>query len=125
MGVIICPLGFDDPDPKRPEYSFHEVDFYAYVPYVSRMRYGVKLHRLSLRKNLRTGLFEVYRYYPEGHEEVVFQGSFKEALEFGNKEVEKYWGDFGRNEPYEECQHRYPKIDRIFCPYRDSNTRRP
>jgi hypothetical protein len=120
MGIVICPLGFDDPDNKRPEYSFREVDFYAFIPHHSQAKYGVKTHRLSLRKNLRTGLFEVYRYYyVEGREEVAFEGSFREALDFANNEVKKYWGDFGRTEPDEVCQHRYPKIDEWFCPYRN------
>jgi hypothetical protein len=117
MGIIICEKGFDDPDNKNPDYSMREVDFYAFVPFVKQREYGVKSHRLSLRKNLKTKKFEVYRFYSDtGEEEVVFSGDFNGALSFANKEREKYWGFIGKIEPDIACQHEYPIIDKWFCP---------
>jgi hypothetical protein len=110
--MIICEFGFDIPD-KNSNYSLREVDFYAFVPYPVQQK-GIKNHRLSLRKNLKTGKFEVYRYYHyEQKEEVVFSGSFKEALNFANKEREKIWGIDFNDKP---CEHKEPNIDSVFCP---------
>lgn len=47
---------------------------------------GVKNHRLSLRKNLRPELFEVYRKYSVEKEEAVFQESLDESLKAGDGE---------------------------------------
>jgi hypothetical protein len=77
----------------------------------------VKSHRLSLRRNLETGRFEVYRYYYiQENEEVAFSGSFEEALEFANREANKYWGHLGRRETDKPCKHKHPQIDLFFCP---------
>jgi len=117
MGIIICEKGFSDPDPKNPKYSMREVDFYAFVPFVKQREYNVRSHRLSLRKNLETKKFEVYRFYPNSEEEeVVFSGDFKGALSFANNERKKYWGSIGKIEPDIPCQHEYPIIDKWFCP---------
>jgi len=112
--MIICEFGFEDPDPNNKKYSMREVDYYGWVPYQARQKYGIKNHRLSLRKNLETGKFEVYRYfYDEKREEVAFEGSFEEALEFANKERNKYWGV---QEPDKPCRHKHPQLDWLFCP---------
>lgn len=118
MGIVICELGFDKPDPRNPTYSLREVDFYAWIPFVAQIKYGIRNHRLSLRKNLVTGKFEVYRYYLyERREEVVFTGDFQEALEFANCEWDKYFSEIEwSREPDEPCQHKWPKIDTFFCP---------
>jgi len=120
MGMIICPLGFDDPDPIKPEHSFREVDIYAWIPY--HFTDEIPNHRLSLRKNLKTGLFELYRYYYHDEtEEVIFKGEFEQALIKANDEWNRFhscWSGILR-EPDEPCQHRYPKIDTWFCPYRN------
>ena len=114
--MIICELGFKEPDAKRPEYSIREVDYYGFVPFDSQRKFGIESHRLSLRKNLKTGLFEVYRYYPRTRkEEVVFAGKFEDALKFADGQWNKYWGHLGKKEPDKPCTHRYPFID-IFCP---------
>jgi hypothetical protein len=115
--MIICELGFNEPDPNNPKYSFREVDFYAYIPYNSQLKFNMKTHRLSLRKNLETGKFEVYRYYyDEEKEEVAFEGGFIEALQFANNEWDKYWSHLGRREHDIPCRHKYPHIDTWFCP---------
>jgi hypothetical protein len=115
--MIICELGFNDPDPKKPKYSMREIDFYAFIPYDVQQKLHVKSHRLSLRRNLETGRFEVYRYYYiQENEEVAFSGSFEEALEFANREANKYWGHLGRRETDKPCKHKHPQIDLFFCP---------
>jgi hypothetical protein len=116
MGIVICPLGFAEPDTKRPQYSFREVDIYAWIPFGSHL----PNHRLSLRKNLKTGKFELYRFYHKTEEEeVIFEGDFETALQVANEEWNKFhscWAGILR-EPDEPCQHKPPKIDRYFCPY--------
>ncbi len=123
MGIYICEYCFERPDPNNPKYSMLEVDIYAWIPYDKQVEYGVQNHRLSLRKNLETGEFEVYRRYHRpliinrkavtifthqdlGIEEVVFKSkSLEEAVEFANKECEKFHGEI---EPDKVCQHKYP-----------------
>ena len=55
----ICEYEFEREDPNNKGYSLTEVDTYAWIP----ERMGIQSHRLSLRKNLTTGRFEVYRHY--------------------------------------------------------------
>jgi hypothetical protein len=122
--MIVCESEFEDPDPQNPGYSFTEVDFYAWIPWESQQRYGVENHRLSLRKNLKTGEYEVYRAYmerkliargglvvitnePMEAEEAAFRSkSLKEALAFANAEVRRFHGHDPRDEV---CRHRWPK----------------
>ena len=117
MGIIICEYGFNKPDPKNPQYSLREVDFYNFIPYDSQKKYGIESHRLSLRKNLATGKFEIYRFFYENEkEETIFTGNLEECLKFAHKEWMKYWGHLGKREPDKVCKHKYPTIDRFFCP---------
>ena len=62
--MIVCGSEFVIEDPADPGYSLMEVDFYAWIP----RKYSVvePNHRLSLRKNLRTGEYELYKFYFEG-----------------------------------------------------------
>jgi len=115
--MIICEYGFDTPDPDNPEFSLREVDFYAWIP--RSFWDNVKNHRLNLRKNLKTGLFQVYRHYHSGGDEVVFEGSFEEALRFANNEWNKFLAGWAGKlrEPDVPCKHKPPIIDRFFCPY--------
>jgi hypothetical protein len=128
--MIICEKEFDRPDPKRPEVSAHEVDYYAWVPA------GCKInnHRLSLRKNMETGQFEVYRhfYLPTeqlrpvvGREavitasatQVIFSGSFTGALAFANAELKRVHGV--EREDDIACPH-LPEKHGFWCPdFRD------
>ena len=57
----VCPREFDAPDPRDPSYSMTEIDFYAATP--PRLHDPMPNHRLSLRRNLVTGRYEVYRQY--------------------------------------------------------------
>ena len=81
-----------------------ECDFYAWIPAGS----DLQNHRLSLRKNLITKNFEVYRAYqqrtvsirrslfveqntPNGNVDVAFKSrDFGEALRWANNEYKKY-----------------------------------
>jgi len=105
----VCEHEFDTPDPRNPEYSMTEYDVYAHIPY--RMDTMIDNHRLTLRKNLKTGQFEVYRHYlftvgtrQQGEEEVVFTGSFEDALKFITQEHNKYWGRFTWIQ-FRACRH--------------------
>lgn len=102
--MIICEYEFEREAPNRKGYSFVEVDVYTWIP----EGMGVQSHRLSLRKNLKTGMFEVYRHYniitlltqsevmiqtlvDMNQEEIIYTGDLKGALEVTNKEDKKYW----------------------------------
>jgi hypothetical protein len=119
--MIICELSFDRPDPKTPNYSLEEVDYYAWIPVHS----DIPNHRLSLRKNLVTGAFELYRHFaqrrvliapevlvvtqePYGQDEVCFTGTFQDALDFGNREYQKWHGD--ERQPDKPCEHERPQM---------------
>lgn len=118
--MFVCELNFDLPDRGRPGLSFHETDYYQW----SGDAGGVEGHGLSLRKNLETGFFEVYRRFVEkrafavggggvlvagstledtGREEVVFRGSFSEALRWARRETQRVHGFDPGDEP---CHHR-------------------
>jgi len=118
--TIICELGFEEPDPKNPKYSLREVDIYAIVPYAQkRASPETRSHRLTLRKNLETGKFEVYRFYYDTKEvEVAYEGDFEGALNFANRERFRYWRDLGVRERDVPCRHKHPQIDMFFCPKR-------
>lgn len=136
MGLFICEFEFDQPDTKNPNYSMCEVDYYAHIPFPKQSE--IPNHRLSLRKNLKTGKFEIYRHFVGTlvrpafkdatmitdvdlkQEEVAFAGSFEDALRFGNREVGRLWGE--DREPDEPCQHSYPNkatFCRHFPPYKE------
>jgi hypothetical protein len=69
MAMIICEWDFNDPDPQNPNYSAYEVDYYMWIP-----GRGINDHRLSLRKNLKSGKYEVYRHFFHlSDEEVLYQ----------------------------------------------------
>ena len=107
--MIVCELAFKQPDPKRPGYSLHEVDYFDHG---WRGRRG---YRLSLRKNLKKDYFEVYRYHHDtGLEEVLFSGDFKDALQRAYDETKQVCGEEWGS-PDQECQHKEPVIS-IFCP---------
>ena len=129
--MYICEYLFDRPDSDNPKYSQHEVDYYAWaVDPTGKM----PSHRLSLRKNLETAKFEVYRRFnkrqvmriPDGifitHEDttgidsVALEGNFADALEFADNEWECWHGN-GDHERDKPCQHEYSKQDSL-CPKR-------
>ncbi|MEM2612304.1 MAG: hypothetical protein QXJ45_06760 [Thermoproteota archaeon] len=116
--MIICEYGFNNPDKEKPEYSFREVDFYGHIPY--KYQIETKNHRLSLRKNLKTGEFELYRYYHHDRsEKVIYSGNLADALAWAFKEKRRFWGELGNIEPDVPCKHKPPVIDDWFCPYKN------
>lgn len=109
--MIVCETDFERPDSKDPNYSQAEVDYYGHIPSDS----GFSQHRLSLRKNLKTGNFEVYRAYAKsyltsrksltiigsketGRTEVVFSGSLQGAIDFATKESNRFWAELHDHE---------------------------
>ena len=79
---------FDLSDPRNPEYSLTEIDYYASSP-----KQPMANHRLSLRKNLKTGTYEAYRtFYRQKRIEIVFSGTLAETVEFCIKETYVQWG---------------------------------
>jgi hypothetical protein len=120
--MIICEFAFNEPNSKRPKYSQYEVDYYAFIPF--KMQEKVRNHRLSLRKNLETNEFEVYRFYNDTEtEEVIFSStSLAEAIKFANEQWNKFFSSIDwKKEPEQVCQHKEPIISHSFCPY----SRRP
>lgn len=124
--MIICEHQFTQPKKENSDYSQHEVDFYVGV----LPGEGLPFHRLSLRKNLGTGYFEVYRYYFHRQrvtlngilddtdpllfkEEVVYSNpELRWALDFANGECNKLPG-YRRHDWV--CRHVSP-IKSFGCP---------
>lgn len=107
--MIICETEFEAEDPKKKGYSANEIDFYVTIP--PRLRKRVKDHRLSLRKNLTTDQYELYRcYHPlrqgdQPRTEVTFStSSLEEVLRKANDEVNRIWIGSHR-EPDQVCDH--------------------
>lgn len=95
--MIICEFSFYIQDPKNLDYAMGEVDIYGSIP-PGRDKPN---HRLSIRKNLKTGEFEAYRHYHkpalkilEGVKESVafHSSSLEEVVEFTNGEVRRLHG---------------------------------
>jgi len=123
--LLICEYEFNNSDPRNPSYSLCEVDYYAGICQ-DKQTVRTPNHRLSMRKNLKMGRFEVYRKYIEPiavigkdfiiqtsqetiDEEVVFSGtSLEDAIRFADGEYNRYNGD-AQKEPDELCQHKHPK----------------
>lgn len=125
--MFICENEFDRPDHKTPDYSLDEVDYYAWIPYPHHSE--MPNHRLSLRKNLVTGEFEVYRRFNQTYqrsskvaliitqidgetEEVAYKGDLKGAIYFACAEWRRYHGE--GKEDDEICEHQHPK-KALFC----------
>jgi hypothetical protein len=96
--MIVCEESFKGVNPNNSKYANYEIDFYAWIPPGE----GID-HRLSLRKNLGTGRFEIYRNYINGGAEIVFSGSLHEGLKVGDRETMKI---FGFDPKDEACHHR-------------------
>lgn len=119
MGITICEKDFDTEDPNKKGYSMHEVDYFAWIPV--DFRKTTPNHRMSLRKNLTTGKWEIYRFMwtnPsttitsniiietvgfKGYETVIYSGdTLSEAMSYAYGEYIKYHGS---REPDEICTH--------------------
>ena len=130
--MIVCESEFLVADPENPGYSLMEVDFYAWIPIKARV--DEPNHRLSLRKNLRTGRYELYKFYYEGGllgrirvpvdgqvrylengvEVVVFKSKcLQEVLDKALEYKRRYHSDVDWERDL-ECKHQYPVRSR-FC----------
>lgn len=119
--MAICEYYFDHPDPKKPNYGSTEWDIYSWIP----AHPDIANHRLSIRKNLLTGEYEVYRHFiqqllvkraagimihnesAEKLDQVAFKNkSLQAILDFTNEECAKYHGESQNDQV---CQHSYPQ----------------
>jgi len=131
--MIICEYGFEAEDSNNPGYSILEVDYYAWIP--SAMRKTMPNHRLSLRKNLKTNEYEVYRHFVRAiqgmlilggkftpkvrthisartQDEIAFKSkSLQDAVSFANSKWNKYHAtkDYKRMDD-EVCIHKPPVL---------------
>ena len=132
--MIICVSEFDILSPTDSNYSLREYDYYAWIKAGS----GLRNHRLSLRKNLKTYNFEVYRRFFDktfvskkglsilsgvdtGIENVVFKSeNLEKAIKFASDETRKFHGE---KEEDRLCQHKHPIISRL-CRHPQKITRK-
>jgi len=115
--MYICEYEFNDPDPHDPRYSLKEIDWYDLIPQDMRTAI-IPNHRLSLRKNMETGEFEVCRHYHDYiKDEVAFSGTLQEAIQFADREWNRYHSRYWESkEPDQVCTHKYPHRS-PFCRY--------
>lgn len=84
--MIVCEESFRGINSHGVRYANYEIDFYAWTPPGK-----VRDHRLSLRKNLTTGQYEVYRGYSSSEtEEIIFEGELQDALQIGDNETVRF-----------------------------------
>lgn len=94
---IVCESEFTTPDPKHPETSQHEIDFYQ-----------GSSHRLSLRLRYDPRHFEVYsKMYADNAEAILIAcPDLQLSLDAGGKEWRRR---FARDrEKDHACEHVYP-----------------
>jgi len=97
---------FLKPDPRNPDYSLLEYDLYNYNGQPGESL--VTRYRESIRKNLKTGMYEVFRHHfykmygdgtitEDGWDEVIAEfETFKDALKYGERNSQKAWnGGYG------------------------------
>lgn len=101
--MIICESMFvGTPDQKDPRYAMPEVDIYGHVP----LHYTA--HRLSIRKRLADGRYELYRHYYDGRktqvEIVIRVGTLSEVVTNANEELVSFYG-LDHRKPDTVCDH--------------------
>jgi hypothetical protein len=114
--TYICSLSFTRPDPELlpdAEYSLKEVVICVMIP--PDLVDAPPDHILYLKKNVRKNAFEIHRLYANADSvEVIFRGSFTNALEAINRELRKYRPDLAGR--FQRCEHKPPRVDRSDCP---------
>ena len=113
--MIVCPNEFDQQDPKDPDISLIEVDFYAGIPPSP----AVRDHRLSLRKRFfppgfGPAMFELYRHFHDTGEDIAIERSLSLAklLRRAHCEYERF---HGVSAPDRVCIHQ-PPCRAFTCP---------
>ncbi len=113
--MLACESEFETGDCNNPGYSLCEYDIYGWVPRDKQESTGIGNHRLSVRKNLKTGEFELYRNYigsesPFSGDIVIADKDMMVVLARATREWNEFHGWHGsKHEGFERCKHRYPK----------------
>lgn len=116
--MIVCETEFILPDPKNPEIAMTEIDFYESIP-ANVSVHPSENHALRLRKNLKAGKFEVYRYFFTRKHfnlkteaplvKVVFADKdLAKAVKFADGECQKYAR--ATDIPTQVCEHKPPVV---------------
>ena len=109
----ICEYRFNQPDPQNPNYSMLEIDYYSWIPPGKFSE--VRNHRLTLRKNLETDAYEIFRKYYETSIETVIamRWSLERILEIGDNEWNRFHSDWSESKHKDiTCDH---AESREFC----------
>jgi hypothetical protein len=113
--MIVCEyeVGFNYPDRDNPEYAFAEVDVFAQNP-AARARGEKGNYRLSMRRNLAMGRWELFRSYYEApgvpdSEVIEATGTLAEVCDAANRAWAEAWGHVlrpGEKGSFDEaCDH--------------------
>jgi hypothetical protein len=92
--MILCEweAGWNHPDPNNPEIAMTECDVFAHNP-AARARGQDGAYRLSIRRNLALGRWELYRRYHESESDVIeASGTLAEVCEAANRAWAEAWG---------------------------------
>lgn len=107
-----CEYGFMIPDPSNQNYSMKEPDFYQWIP--PRFQKKEENHRLSLRKNLITNEYELYKYYHRSKRKIIVFKSkdLRETIDKSN-EIWNFYHSSWSNDKKEDkiCLHTAPEKD--------------
>lgn len=93
--MIIDARDFEFENPIDKGYSMCEINYYTWIS-PAFIKMGIRNHRLSLRKNLKDGVFEVVRHYigaygwTEKDDVVFFSKSLTEAGKFAELETARF-----------------------------------
>lgn len=132
--MFVCEARFQNPDPDDPDYSWLQIQFYAFTPRNTQEGTdGIPNHRLFLRKNLRTNRFELVRQFQVHSKSTAGPFTMTTNIETGREEValsltslhdsllagdDEYFRMFGKRDLQDGmCVHRWPYKDEL-CPYR-------
>jgi len=111
--MFICEYGFEFPDHEDPNYSLTEIDIYGWIP--ASFRRDEEDHSLSVRKNLNTKEFELYKSIHRTNEKQVLFSSLnlQETLIKANDQWNYYHSKWSKTirECDLVCEHKSPNID--------------
>lgn len=117
--VIICETGFETEDKNNLGYSMLELDFYMFNP--ERIRRPELDHRLTMRKNLKSNKYELYRFYFSSKrlETIFVSNNLQDVLNKANIQCNKVHKLF-ENDPRQPdlaCNHESSQLDSFHCRY--------